>query len=302
MDESVADRFKRLFSPESAPGRRVGIIGNVEATGPEIAAAAEAWSARQRLYPWAVSTREVFAEAAGLGVAEAPAGPVARKPLPFWPGAWLWHFGALEASRTVRAADRRVTVRPQPDLAAVHTLLGQSPVIHKINGTILQKSFGPGGYCLQEYLTFFCEHVHAELGGFHIVETATVDPGALPLAVAARDVRPGTALTDFESQHASLVQRSRHLPPEHAGPVTLGHPMIVLPPRPLRSVRPDAEDGEAEIWPVIATVLYGVYAFRSLFAVPPDGTPLMIEDEMIADTSIDMLAAGWAGPAERATA
>ena len=283
-------RFNALFSPANAPGLKIGRIGSVIASGEECKRAEELFTHRQSLFGWRESTADAFVEASG-GVPP-PTGAVACKPLPFWPGAVLWHFGDVSASVLPRKAARRVTLR-NPD-RPLHRLTGTSSPIHEINKLVEDKSFDPETGSLQEYLAFFCEHVHGEDGAFALIETETLSGGTIQLVPAAHDLRPGARLNKFEDSIANQVRQGRHLRLEHVK-ADIAHPQIVRPPEMLSSFS-KRDQADEEVCPVIATVLYSDYAFRALLVIDMDGLPIMVEDEVLPDASLEVLVAGWGGP------
>jgi hypothetical protein len=286
----------------------IGRIGGIVASAQTIETARRTWAERRVAYAWRPASPADFRRESGG--TEPPEGPAFRKPLGFWPGAWLWHFGPtddLSSAERPRRAPRAVTFTAgtldppwvaEPGLPPSHHFAfdGRSGVIHGINRRVPSLRLQPQDGSLQEYLAFFCEHVHGASGPFTLIETGTA-PVAEPLLVpAAEDVRPGHVLQRFMDEQTQGLHPSRHLPSGHAPAITVGHPVIVLARVALGQLDP-ARQEMCEVWPCIATVVYAGSVFRSLFAVQDDGMVHMLEDGPVS-AILRIRVAGWAGAGE----
>lgn len=201
-------------------------------------------------------------------------GQAAIKPLPFYGGAQLIHVSEAEAWGPAR----RVIVFPGTGKKL--ELNGKSPPIHALNQkTPIQLS----DETVEEYVQFFCEHVHADDGPFYVTEEDREQADEFPksLVIAARDAREGPALRRKISAWRKIGNVDREVVHHTFFPkAVIGWPLTLV--------------GKSdESWTLLTTVIYGDEPFRAAFVVRPSGLVEMREDLTIPRASVTLIRRLW---------
>lgn len=191
---------------------------------------------------------------------------LALKPLPFYRDSYLIHipggrFGAVRAERFVFARNRSGHIH-------VQRLDGSSAPMHDLNALTI--SFSAKG-SLQEYLTFFCRHLRAAGGCFHIAENKLGD-GTQDALEALHEI----SLADLAPYHP---ESSGKQPPQPHVDAQVAHPIILL--------------SKGAVAKLIATVIYSGRAWRSAFTVSSEGMVDMKSDSALPQGSVPALALSW---------
>ena len=267
MNELSLDELQaRYFDPEQAAFNRTLYVNDDYVAAPEQIAAAQAILAYRRThYGW----RDVSGTARAdlLSKFEIPDGgeQILEKPLPFYA-----HPAGDSRLIHVRAASgkpedaRRAVLLGGDDLLYLD---GNSPCIHKMN--LKMREHAPAAVSddrrggVEEYLQFFCEHIHSKEWAFHLIEEE--GPGH-PLTVTTRDQR-----RDLRAGRGEVPQGS----PD----IVLAFPITQIP-NPFAGI-----DG----WVFLATVVHHNRAFRAAFHVSPAGMVQMLDDRPLPRAIVEPL-------------
>jgi hypothetical protein len=264
-----SDALRQLFDPSADPSLRPGYVNeHYRATSAQLDAARHRLVDRRREFAWRTlgNGERVAARLAASGSSEAlPASVLAAlsegralaKPLPFYPGGLLVHVpgDAPELAHRFALAGGDLVQKLDGTNRPIHELNRHAPI-----------ELRPG--TVEEYVGFFCEHVHGDGGGFYVIEEESVEGGdrrasdeGSSLVLRASDVREGPLLADHRRDEV-FVQAE------------LAWPITVIEAR---------EEGTT----ALTTCIYANEAFRAAFWVQADGGIQMVEDLHVPGVSLD---------------
>lgn len=196
-----------------------------------------------------------------------------RRALPFYQEGMLLHL----APRGGEDIQWRVVVVAPPgsssesiidatDLSrtSVAILDATSPPIHRLNEFLdAEGRLRLTLETVEEYLDFFCTHVHGRDGPFGLIEFDQRPPDdAAGLIPAARDIQPKDRRVQV-AQPITRIDRGSNL--------------------------------QDELAQLIATVIYGGTCFRALFSVMRTGMIQMIDDDPLPGVALDYDPEAWQG-------
>ncbi|WP_424810479.1 hypothetical protein [Roseococcus sp. YIM B11640] len=221
------------------------------------------------------SALDDMTQAAGLAAAieraSAGGGGCYQRPLPFYGDAALLHIApsAQEPARRIivvaTSSQAQASEPPAAGQIIMVELDGTSPPIHALNKRLQEMGrLSITTDVVEEYVDFFCAHVHGDAGPFAVIEHEERLEGERgALVPVAYDLRPGPI----------RAQVARPL-------INLGK----------------GEDESGAYEDVMATIFYSRAIFRALFRVRPHGMVEMREDHPVMDAAVDPVPLPWPGP------
>ncbi len=263
-----------LFDPTKSPFLTPDYFPpNISVTPRHIKDAATKYERRKKAFSWRkLNGARLKRVMRILERAEAPEYTVqfsAWKPLPFYRDSILVHLELTSVDEDTQETHRLIVTS---DNKAAY-LSGKSPVIHELNAKLPIRLDDEN---VEEYLNFFCEHVHGEMGGFYVVESASrpVGSGSIEtLHLIAEDKRVGPAL--------SSIERSRKDRLDAFPSAVIAHPVINL------------ERNSKDRRTLLATVCYAGSIFRVSFSVRDSGMIDMLEDKVVEGCAVEGLTLRW---------
>lgn len=321
---TLSELERELFDPRKDPLLRPGFVTPQHvATQAELAAAADLLSYRRANYGWRLEPLDEEAlgavracleasaartppDAGSAGEDPAPSesqhdalegrlfGRLPWRPLPFYPGGRLIHIPAGGNGAAPPAAAERVMLYGAAGTSTAVQLNGGSLPIHQANDAAPFDASPKGA--LEEYVSFFCEHVHASDGGFYAIEEAGIDEGGSGGAEEGEPLLPaGQPLPELYHMVRDH-RRSGELSPEDlsrfaAALEEAGPPVRASIAHPITRIAAPADDTVRTY--VIATIIYARSPFRSVLAIDPGGMIEMLEDQFVADAAVAPLSPRW---------
>ncbi|MBR9762776.1 MAG: hypothetical protein GYB53_04405 [Rhodobacteraceae bacterium] len=238
-----------------------------QATEAQVETALALRNERARLYPWTSQRAEDLPRLVETLRKHRPEYPpedarIWCKPLILYgEGARLCH---VDWTEKIPDATPETALRVVLTAREVQVLDGKSLPIHRLNETELSGFSATGAR--EEYISFFCNHVFGDDGGFHTLEYGVEE-----------ELPEGPILTALDEE---LRLRPSNAPAKEQ-PYRFAFPITRI-------------TGEGQEAPLhLATVAYGNQIFRSCFEVDEGGTINMKEDAHLPSLCLRPLAHFW---------